>query len=189
MNKVFVIGAIILVLIVVAFGVAFGVSRYLVSKLDGQGTVNNSNNLVQYSSEDGVSFMYPDTYELASQPGAPGDGDTLVLLPKGTQIPEGGEGPPAITMTVIRNATSSLEQWIRTDPRSNFHLSSDKLLAQTTVGGVNAYQYTHSGLYESDAFAVANKGKIYIFAAGWLSANDQIRTDLQRLVSSVQFAQ
>ncbi len=171
----------------VAFVAAFAVSRYLVSKLDGQGHVPAQSTLVPYSSEDGISFMYPDTYELSSRPGSIQGGDTLVLLPKGVNVPTNSEGPPAISMRIIRNATTSLDQWIKSDSRSNFALSSNKQLASTQIGGEPAYQYEHSGLYETDAFAVEHNGKIFLFEAGFNSPQDRIRYDFQNLVSSVTF--
>lgn len=178
-----------LLVCIAVFGVAFFSARYLVSRLDGRGSVPAPQTLVPYSSEEGVSFMYPDVYVLSSHAGTAGDGDTLVLLPRGVTVPPNSDGPPAITLTVIRNATTPLEQWIRTDSRSNFALSPDHVLGSTAVGGQPAYLYRHSGLYEYDAFAVAHAGKIYVFEAGWNAPSDRIRLDFQNLVSSVQFTQ
>src|SRR3989344_6081576 len=46
----------------------FFFSQYLVSRLDGTGGVQTlQTTMQQYSSEDGVSFMYPGTYELSSR--------------------------------------------------------------------------------------------------------------------------
>lgn len=162
-------------------------SIYLVSKLDGRGTVPPDQTLAPYSSEDGVSFMYPDTYGLSSHPGGPGEGDTLVLLPKGYVAPPNSEGPPAITMSIFAT-TTPLESWIRENPRSNFGLSFEAP-ASTNVGGESAFSYEHGGLYNYDAFAVAHGGKIFLFEAGWNAPQDQIRADFQNLVSSVQFTE
>lgn len=173
-----------------ASGAAFLASRYLASKL-GTGSTNvPQENLEQYASEDGVSFKYPKTYGLSSRTeGEPGrQWDALVLLPRGYTPPQDGEGPPAITLGVFPNPQNlSLKEWVRGDSRSNFALSSDRKLSQVTVGGRAGLAYTHSGLYEHDAVAVAHTGKIFLFSAGWIEEGDPIRVDFQKLLSTVQW--
>lgn len=181
----------LLVVGVAAFGIAFATSRYLVSRLDGTGRVQTpQNNLLQYASEDGLSFMYPSTYELSSRTEGNGERqwDVLVLLPAGYQAPQGGEGPPAIVVGVYPNPEAlGLEQWVRGDNRSNFKLSSDEGLTPTSVGGKPALAYRHSGLYETDAVAVAAGDTVFVFSAGWLDTSDAIRSDFQNLLKTVQF--
>ncbi len=181
----------IAVLIVVAFGVAFGVSRYLVSKLDGTGGVQTpQQTLQQYASEDGVSFKYPDSYELASHTVGTSERqwDVLVLLPKGYVAPQGGEGPPAITMSVFQNPEAlGLEAWVKGDARSNYKLSQDGAMTAGRVGGEEALFYNHSGLYEFDAVAVKHDGKIFLFEAGFDDQANPIRSDFSNLIKTVQF--
>lgn len=181
----------VLVVGAVAWGVAFVTARYLASRLDGTGTTNSpQTNLLQYSSEDGVSFMYPDTYELSSRTEGTAERqwDILLLLPAGYVPPQGGEGPPAISLGVYPNPEGlGLEQWVRGDNRSNFKLSSDQKLTPTTVGGLPAVAYAHSGLYEADAVAVAVGSKIFLFEAGWQTPSDATRADFQPLLKTVQF--
>lgn len=146
--------------------------------------------LQQYSSEDGISFMYPDTYELSSRTegNAERQWDVLVLLPRGYVPPQGGEGPPAVLVGIFPNPEElSLDRWVRGDARSNLKLSADQKLSPMTVGGKEALAYRHSGLYETDAVAVAANGRVYIFAAGWIDEDDQIRRDLQNIIKSVKF--
>ena len=80
----------------------------------------------------------------------------------------------------------SLEDWLRSDSRSNFALS-DQVLTPTTVGGQPAVAYRHSGLYETDAVALIREGQVYLFSAGWINAEDRIRTDFKELLQTVQF--
>ncbi len=180
---------IIVAIIALAFGSAFLVSRYLVSKLDGRGTVQTPS-MMQYSSEEGVSFMYPDTYELSSHTSTKNGQhwDSLVLLPKGYVAPQDGEGPPSITMSVFPNTEGlGLEAWIKNDARSNYQLSTDGKLTSILIDGEPALVYAHSGLYEADAIAVEHNGKIFLFEAGWQSTQDTIRADFKRLYSSINF--
>lgn len=179
----------VLVIGALAYGVAFVTARYLASRLDG--THAPKPHMMQYSSEDGVSFMYPATYELSSRTEGSAERrwDILLLLPAGYVPPQGGEGPPAISVGVFANPEGlGLEQWVRGDSRSNFKLSSDAALAPATVGGMPAVAYAHSGLYEADAVAVAASGKIFLFEAGWHTPSDAIRTDFQSLIKTVQFS-
>lgn len=144
-----------------------------------------------YSSEDGVSFMYPDTYELSMH--VEGNGERswnfLVLLPKGYVPPEAGEGPPSISMGVFPNPEGlSVEQWVKGDGRSNWKLIvDDRASRPMIVGGKAALWYHYSGLYETDSVAVAYGEKIFLFSVGWLDPQDQIRLDFNNLVSGVQF--
>lgn len=190
MNRI-VAAAVVVVLILAA--VAYVGATYLVSKLDGTGGTTAPHEepaagMLQYASEDGYSFQYPDAYELSSRPGAPGDGDALVLLPKGYTPPLGGEGPPSISVQVFTNHLNlSLEQWIRTDKRSNFALSSDGTLNSFAIDNRPAVSYQHSGLYETDAVAVAHNGKIYLFSAGWIQETDRTRFDLTQVLQSLKF--
>ena len=191
-NPILIIGLAALLLI----GGYYAFSRYLVSKLDGAGSINSpqaggTQNLLQYSSENGVSFMYPDTYELSSRTegGAEDRWDVLVLLPKGYVPPQGSEGPPAIVMSVFEHeAGTPLETWVKNDPRSNYQLSPDGRLDAVRVGGQPAVAYRHSGLYETDAVAVAHQGTMFVFSAGWIGADDPIRADFQNLLSTVHFS-
>lgn len=183
-------GAAVLI-VVVGFCAACIGARYLVSRLDGTGGVSAPQaHLLQYSSEEGYSFMYPDTYDLSSHTETSGAAqwDVLVLVPKGYVAPQGGEGPPSISVASYNNAEGlPLEQFITNEPKANFGLSGDKKLTPISVGGKPAFGYTYSGLYENDAVAVANSGRVYVFAAGWMQAGDPIRQDLQDIIKSVQF--
>ena len=188
---------VVVALIVVSFGVAFMTSHYLVSKLDGTGG-NKAPQEEQgqgelYSSEDGFSFFYPSDYELSSRTESAGGSqwDALVLLPKGYVPPQGGEGPPAITVSVFSNPEGlSLESWVKKDDRSNWKLAADPNgLQSITVGGEPALAYRHSGLYETEAVAVAHSGKIFLFEGGWLTPQDKIVADFQNLVRTIYFTQ
>ena len=190
MQLVWRIAVVVIVLGAVAFAASFGVSRYLVSKLDGQGSPIQNTNLLQYASEEGYQFLYPDRYELSSRTegNAEREWDVLVLLPKGYTPPQNGEGPPSISISVFPNPEGfSVDQWVMGDMRSNFKLSASQDLAPTEIDGERALFYQYSGLYETDAYAVAHEGKIFLFAGGWMGENDPIRTHFQQLVGTVQF--
>lgn len=175
-----------LVVAVVATGVYFLTSRYLVSRLDGTGGVVATEQPGQYSSAHvGVAFTYPDKYELESR--HVGEGHLLTLLPKDYVPPQNGDGPAAITVQEFNNAEDlPLDTFIQNEPMANFSLSDGKT-TPTTIGGQPALMYAYSGLYENDAYAVAANGRVYVFATGWTSADDPLRQEPKDLIKTVTF--
>lgn len=182
----------ILGLVVVAFVVAFVISSYLVSKLDGTGGVTTPHeeqtDMQQYASEDGYSFKYPDTYEISSRPSESGDGDALVLLPKGYVPPTGGEGPPTIAVQVFQNTHNlDIDTWLTTDSRANWHLSRPGGAEPIMVGGERGVSYGYSGLYETNAVLVGKNNRLYLFTVGWLNPDDPQVHDFDHLLETLEF--
>ncbi|MCC7500292.1 hypothetical protein IT396_00590 [Candidatus Nomurabacteria bacterium] len=180
---------VIVLVIALAVGIAFGASRYLVSKLDGTGNPppeQVGEGAYRYASEDGYSFLYPATYELSSQ--SMGDMDAIVFLPKGYVPPEAGEGPPTISVAAFPiSEGTTLRQWLASEPRSNWQLIvDDRATRATTVDGEEAIWYHYSGLYENDAVAVIHNNRVIIFTVGYLDPSDQIRTDFNILIENVE---
>lgn len=142
------------------------------------------------SNEAALGFQYPKNYTVTARSdayqGAPIH--VITLVEASSTVPDMSEGPTAISVIELPIvATTSLANWVRDNSISNFYMSHDKVFASTTVGGEEALAYRYSGLYESDAVAVAHGGKIYLFAASWIDAHDRIRTDFERILSSVTF--
>ncbi len=184
--------------LVVALLAYYLFSITMMSGLDGAGGVHAPvQTMEQYSSEEGFAFMYPSSYALSSHPGAPGEGDTLVLVPKGITVPQNSDGPESISISVFSNAEGlPLEQFIKNKPVSNYHLTRDGVLTPGMIGGKPSLSYHYSGLYENDAVAVLNNGKVYIFSVGWDRTTYPIkwgqsiypiRDDFDTLLSSVAF--
>lgn len=148
-----------------------------------------------YSFNDaGLSFTYPRTYTFESYPL---EDDTeswislMLMRTKDKQEAEANgasEGPVAVTIGIFPNDShQDLEQWIKTNQHSNFDLSADQKLTPRMLGGEPGFEYTHSGLYEYDAFAVAHNNSIYLFEVSWADAGDPIRSDFQNLLNTVHF--
>lgn len=170
----------------VAAGAYFLYSGRLEGRLDGIGSAAApaDSGIETYRLEAlGISFDYPSAvYDVQTH-----QEGTVALLPAGFVPPQDGEGPPSITITSLDNAGGlALEEFLKKEPRTNFALSDQKL-STTTVGGRLAYAYSHSGLYETDAVAVATGEKVYVFAAGWMQADDRIRQDFKDIIKSVKF--
>ncbi len=147
--------------------------------------------IAHYGSEElNVQFSYPNGYAFTLRHDSFQGTQIHVITMVDTMVvvPDMSDGP--ISMSLIElpiTPTSTFEAWVRDSSISNFYLSPDKTFTRTTVGGEPALAYTYSGLYESDAVAVQHAGKIYLFAASWMSSDDPIRTDFKNLLASVKF--
>ena len=100
--------AAVILIIVASIGAVSG-ARYLVGHLNGTGNPPAQRSaLLQYSSEDSISFMYPESYELASQrQGTSSEAyDVLALLPRGYTPPVDSEAPPSISLAVFQDRKS-----------------------------------------------------------------------------------
>ena len=188
MNKTFKIIGIVVCILLVGFLAWFATARYLVSRLDGSHAPTPT--MQQYSSEDGVTFQYPDTYILSSKNNdvAGMKWDSLELVDKSYVPPENGEGPESISMSVFQNDKNlSLKDFIKTDPRLNYKLSRDGTFTHGTIGGEPSLAYQFSGLYEHDAVAVLHRDKVFFFTASWSQTIEPIRQDFSKLLASVTF--
>ncbi len=195
MNKVVAIGGVV---VLVLAGAAYVGAQYLVGKLDGRGTPAPQTPMPQapqsthdYTDEYiGIAFNYPtdryDIFEIADA-GREWGGQVLVFLPKGYQAPVGGEGPPTITITTYPVQDKTLQQWLESDPRSNWQLLvDDRASRPTTVDGKQAVWYHHTGLYENDAVAVLHSNNAIVFSVGYLAPTDQVRQDFNAVMETMQ---
>ncbi|MFZ2555814.1 MAG: hypothetical protein WAZ27_00585 [Minisyncoccia bacterium] len=148
--------------------------------------------LLSYSSRT-LAFNYPTSYELSEQD-APGSAErahhTIILTPKmNLPAPIGGEGLPAISIDMYQNNLDKLstDAWIRSSNDSNFKLSSDGIIATTSVSGLPALSYTWDGLYRGRTIAIARREYIYAFSVTSLTPEDTIHTDFDELLRTVTF--
>ncbi|MBI4079753.1 hypothetical protein HY414_00805 [Candidatus Kaiserbacteria bacterium] len=139
----------------------------------------------------GISFEYPRTYLLREK--EVGDAErrhySIVLADAEAlrNLPQNGEGPPAITIDVFQNNLDqlSIEEWVRGMSFSNYKLSPDGLIASTSVAGVPALSYTWDGLYRGLSSVFAHKDNILMFSVSFFSLDDQILTDFNRVLSGL----
>lgn len=96
-----------------------------------------------------------------------------------------GEGPPSITIDVFVNAllgSSTVSDWVRGSPQSNFNISPDRVLAETVLDGLSAVRYRWSGLYEGESVAAALGQNVLIVAVSYREPTDVIRADFENLL-------
>lgn len=158
---------------------------------------NRIPDLVTYSNSSyGVSFQYPDDFELTETPMAQGNGTgTLVtILEKGTVIPRNGEGPTAIAIAMYEGAPAASRQqspaqvWIANSPYSNFKLSQMTAPGKTEIGGQDGYLYTWDGLYQGTTVVTEHDGIILSFTVTYDGETDMEKREVfTDLVESVEF--
>lgn len=145
------------------------------------------------SAEYGVEFRYPSSYELTERdtPGNAQRRHHVVTLIRAQDLPppQGGEGPPTITVEMFQNDLDdqTTEQWIRNSSSSNFKLSLDNRLSTTSIAGQSALSYTWDGLYRGDTIAIARPAYVYAFSVTYREPTDPIRSDFENLMRTVVF--
>lgn len=169
--------------------VALGI--FLYSNLD-------TKNVSFTSSSTGISFIYPGTYHLEEKNTGTGERSrfTIVLMEDteenkavrdGTAPPR--EGPVTITIDAFQNNLDSYtaESWIRGTNDSNYKLSPDGVIEETAISGEKALKYRWSGLYEGETYALAQGDWIFALSVTYMSKEDLIRTDFQKILDTVTF--
>lgn len=175
--------SIALILLVIIAGGLFFAERAVAPENGAQ----NQSGLQKYSSEKyGISFSYPETYEL-NEVDAPGNGmrihHSVVLINKADlPLPADGEGPPAITIDIYQNNldNQTTEGWIKNTSASNFKQSEGKL-TETKISGLPALSYRWSGLYEGTTIALAQPNWVYTFTVTYLEMGADIIQDFVKI--------
>lgn len=181
----------VIILVAVAAGTIFLMGRDEKTAGTGQNQTQEENQeqsqMEEYENDQyGFSFDIPEGYDIRET--QPRSGEHYIMLsPKGFQAPQGGEGPPMITVHVIRaNSTSTdLSSWLRSNNVSNFNLATGSL-ASTTVDGTAAVRYNHDGLYAARVVALIHRGNIILITGQYMDRNDPIYSDFDKVVSSFE---
>jgi len=146
------------------------------------------------SEQYGISFQYPDSYNIQEIKQTEGQTGTIVTFTdKKIRLPINGEGPTAITVamydgTSATNTKDPLLSWIQTSAYSNFNLSRQTIPATTTIASQDARLYTWDGLYQGTTVATMHKGNIILFSVTYDGEADlSKRADFTDLVASVEF--
>lgn len=179
--------SIVLVLIILA-GVAFFMRG-------GTQGVNEQVPVKSYFHEEfGITFDYPDGYTISEYDleGSAARKRHLITLVRNEDLPapEGGEGPPAISIMIVQNDLDRLttRQWVEGSADSNFKLSPDQGTAEVNVGGLPGIVYRWDGLYQGETTAVATPKWVYAFSVTFLNEDDRIVADYRAIINSVAYA-
>ena len=151
-----------------------------------------SETLAYANSAYGISFSYPDTYVLEER--EVGNGEryhyAITLMDKvaAANIPQNGEGPPAINVDIFQNNLDDLTaaEWVENDSRSNFKLSPDGTLAPVIVADAEGLLYAWYGLYRGNSIVFAHGDNIIMLSVSYLTPDDAILSDFAGLVASFE---
>src|SRR3989338_2552791 len=97
----------------------------------------------------GIAFQYPERYVMEENSAVDGNGYSMhwitLFRSQDFPLPQNGERPPEITITIIEMKGQSLFEWLK---KGNSNYSPEdgmsSALASTTVSGVEAVHYTWS---------------------------------------------
>lgn len=131
------------------------------------------------SDEHGIGFEYPEGYALEEREE---EGRHVIVLADAealAEAPQNGEGPTSITIEIYDGALDgrTLERWIREAQVSNFQLSPDGVLTETSLAGEPALAYGWDGLYRGNSIALSRGEDVYVLSVTYLETSDQIRAD------------
>lgn len=100
------------------------------------------------------------------------------------------EGAPTIQIRVYENTEKLWPAvWAMRHPlESNIELAFGEP-EEVTVGGAKAVKYTADGLYASTVYIVTNGSYVYVLTGAYMSTDDDIKKDFDRLVSSLIFTE
>ncbi|MBI4128484.1 MAG: hypothetical protein HY460_00405 [Parcubacteria group bacterium] len=140
----------------------------------------------------GLAFQYPDDYILLERDLSTGmrlHHQITLTQARDLPPPENGEGPPTITIDIYQNSLDSytVSDLIHGGNFTNFKLSPDGVTATTTVDGMPALSFRWSGLYEGETVVTAQPKWAYAFSVTYISPDDQIVRDFERLLQRIHF--
>jgi len=103
-------------------------------------------------------------------------------------IPEGGEGPAVIAISVFKNSKNQQAlNWAEENQQySNINLVMGST-TETVVGGANAILYIADGLYASNNIVVAHGENVYVFNGQYMNTDSDLYRDFAPIVESVRF--
>jgi hypothetical protein len=67
---------------------------------------------------------------------------------------------------------------------SNFQLSPDGVLTETSLAGEEALAYGWDGLYRGNSIALSRGENVYVLSVTYLETSDQIRADFAGVAAS-----
>jgi len=96
------------------------------------------------------------------------------------------EGPVSITIEVYPNPDElPAEDWVRSDTNWTVRTSEVAPIGRGQITGVT---YSWSGLYEGKSVIVTEGSRAYVFSVTWLTPEDVVLAEFDRLLASVVLA-
>lgn len=175
---------IVLLLIIIALGYALVLmSTRDESSLTGEFTPK------EYRSEKyGFSFSYPREYALEHAQISGEDAHYFITLTHEAYafLPEGGEGPPQLSVSVYTNQEKkSLAVW--TTMYQKMHGGEIKgKIRETVLAGLPALRYDWDGLYQGTTLTLLHEGNVLVFTGTYNDPTDIERGDFLLLLDTIK---
>lgn len=155
-----------------------------------------SSTIKNYSSpEYGLSFQYPDGYILLEhEVGSPESPQKAIVIVEDNKsnrdilegkVPEVGEGPTNITIDIFQNTKKlSVEDWVT--EKASWILQNEKK-EPITISGKPGFTYFWDRLFAGKSSIVTENNRTYIFSVTWITPEDKMLKDFQKILDSVKF--
>ncbi|HEY4520811.1 MAG TPA: hypothetical protein VJL57_00225 [Candidatus Paceibacterota bacterium] len=195
-------------LIIALVGIALALGLYVVVKHSGliqplgqkeEDTATTTPSIVEEKAHSityrnntyGIAFQYPERYVMEENSAVDGNGYSMhwitLFRSQDFPLPQNGERPPEITITIIEMKGQSLFEWLK---KGNSNYSPEdgmsSALASTTVSGVEAVHYTWSGLYEGETTAFLHKDNVVAVSVTYLSPEEEHVAVYRNLLQSLE---
>ena len=195
-------------LIIALVGIALALGLYVVVKHSGliqplgqkeEDTATTTPSIVEEKAHSityrnnthGIAFQYPERYVMEENSAVDGNGYSMhwitLFRSQDFPLPQNGESPPEITITIIEMKGQSLFEWLK---KGNSNYSPEdgmsSALASTTVSGVEAVHYTWSGLYEGETAAFLHKDNVVAVSVTYLSPEEEHVAVYRNLLQSLE---
>ncbi|HEY1037572.1 MAG TPA: PsbP-related protein [Candidatus Paceibacterota bacterium] len=156
------------------------------------GIPSGKDSMVPYTNEEfGIAFEYPSSLSIKEE-GTPVQNPAELSLTFTKSIPRNpdgpqeipGEGPNKILIEIKNNIDNkSIEEIAQSESTWNVAMTP---LIKTEIGGMEAYEFYWSGLYEGRTVIIQQNGKIYSLSVDWLSTDDQLIRDFVMILNSLK---
>jgi len=144
--------------------------------------------VVYTNSAYGISFSYPNTYDVKEATST--DRYTIALVDKQNvaNFATASENPRSVTFEIFKNPKSQTPlQWVKLNSASRFDLSPTKQIASTTYAGKQAVAYVWSGLYQAETYVFPHDKSVVMITVTYDSPDDQIHRDFVKIMQTLAF--
>jgi hypothetical protein len=194
----------VLAMIVIIALVAIGIAVYTSTRNHNRPlpvpalTQEQESATLAYDSPDyGLTFDYSAGYYLKERVEGVGNRPELVVVLVEDSVEnrdvvegrttEGRDGPTSITIEVHPNPDRlNAEDWVRADTNWTVRTSEAAPYGRGQLTGIT---YSWDGLYPGKSVIVTRGTRAYVFSTTWLTPNDAIITEFDRVLESVRITE
>lgn len=141
----------------------------------------------------GIAFFYPDGFVITEQEIGTSERSRYMITivrEEDVGIPEGGEGPTAVTIDIHDNALDQtpLYDWMTASSFSNYKLGP-MTYATTSVDRKESVTYRWSGLYEGETTAFLHEDRVFAVSGTFMEPTDPVVLAYRMILGTMAFRQ